>query len=541
MSKRARSPVSENTIVNSLIQSGLAVASEDDLSDHFVDNISETDSELGLGFDDDTDNDPDYEASGMSSDESDAMPARSGRAVPSSSRSNVDAIIDEVATNPPFLHVVSGNDSDNDGNIDIIPDWTVVNENNDNASQTFVFSEVIGPKHCPPHDAPPISYFNLFFTVGLLTQFVNMTNKYAREYIRSHTHNMSPESRARDWKNMRVLWAQNATPKSFNISPTNTTIVGESNYGCSVTRGGPRGGGMMRGGPPGRGGRGMPPRGGPGGPPRGGGLGDRGGFGGGMTRPNGFFRGRGGPMRGRGDFGNAPHGGPPPPRGDGTRGNFRGGFPGRGGRGMDRGGPMSRGGRGGGGFQGRGGGNYGSGPPPPGPGPVKRGAPAGGPPMPAKRGRFDGGPPANGYSHQPPPTQYQSYEPPSVDTYSAPPAAPYGSGPSSYQTYSGSGQYGGSQSYSQGGGYGGYSTPGYDTAPYDQSAGGYSTVQPDNRTGYPPPADPYSGYNSKAADPYSGYNASGYSSAPSYDDRSGYSQPPVYGEKKHFHLFLLIT
>ncbi|KAG8284249.1 hypothetical protein J6590_107154 [Homalodisca vitripennis] len=36
---------------------------------------------------------------------------------------------------------------------------------------------------------------------------------------------------------MRVLWAQNATPKSFNISPTNTTIVGESNYGCSVTRG----------------------------------------------------------------------------------------------------------------------------------------------------------------------------------------------------------------------------------------------------------------------------------------------------------------
>lgn len=44
----------------------------------------------------------------------------------------------------------------------------------------------------------------------------------------------------------------------------------------------------MRGGPPGRGGRGMPPRGGPlgpGGPPRGGGMGDRGGYGGaGMSR-----------------------------------------------------------------------------------------------------------------------------------------------------------------------------------------------------------------------------------------------------------------
>ncbi|KAG8314806.1 hypothetical protein J6590_084540, partial [Homalodisca vitripennis] len=36
-----------------------------------------TGSELDLGFDDDTDNDPDYEASGMSSDESDALPARS--------------------------------------------------------------------------------------------------------------------------------------------------------------------------------------------------------------------------------------------------------------------------------------------------------------------------------------------------------------------------------------------------------------------------------------------------------------------------------
>lgn len=63
---------------------------------------------------------------------------------------------------------------------------------------------------------------------------------------------------------------------------------------------------------------------------------------------------------------------------------------------------MSRGGRGEG-FQGRGRGSFGSGPMPQQGGPLKRGAPAGGPPMPAKRGRFDGGHQANGYSHHPQP------------------------------------------------------------------------------------------------------------------------------------------
>lgn len=52
MSKRPRSPISENTILNSLAQSGLRVFDDDNLSDSFVDNISETDSDLGLGYDD---------------------------------------------------------------------------------------------------------------------------------------------------------------------------------------------------------------------------------------------------------------------------------------------------------------------------------------------------------------------------------------------------------------------------------------------------------------------------------------------------------
>lgn len=54
-------------------------------------------------------------ASGMSSDE---IPARSGTTVSSSiSRpSYVDAVIDQVATNPPLLHTTSDSDENNYNN-----------------------------------------------------------------------------------------------------------------------------------------------------------------------------------------------------------------------------------------------------------------------------------------------------------------------------------------------------------------------------------------------------------------------------------------
>ncbi|KAG8259745.1 hypothetical protein J6590_008780 [Homalodisca vitripennis] len=62
MSKRRRvmSPASENTLINSLVESGLDVI-DDDLSESFLETISESesDSELGEEFLDDTDEDPD--------------------------------------------------------------------------------------------------------------------------------------------------------------------------------------------------------------------------------------------------------------------------------------------------------------------------------------------------------------------------------------------------------------------------------------------------------------------------------------------------
>ncbi|KAG8314079.1 hypothetical protein J6590_100658 [Homalodisca vitripennis] len=63
MSKRRRvmSPASENTLINSLVKSGPDVI-DDDLSESFLETISEleSDSELGEEFLDDTDEDPDF-------------------------------------------------------------------------------------------------------------------------------------------------------------------------------------------------------------------------------------------------------------------------------------------------------------------------------------------------------------------------------------------------------------------------------------------------------------------------------------------------
>lgn len=95
MSKRKRdiSPVSENTIFENLAASGdrsTVIHYEmdrdgDDLSDHFVENISDSDicdSEEDL-FGDDTDNDPNYELPDQSdSDDEVILPTNKGKTKP---------------------------------------------------------------------------------------------------------------------------------------------------------------------------------------------------------------------------------------------------------------------------------------------------------------------------------------------------------------------------------------------------------------------------------------------------------------------------
>ncbi|XP_023236395.1 piggyBac transposable element-derived protein 4-like [Centruroides sculpturatus] len=52
-------------------------------------------------------------------------------------------------------------------------------------SAPFTFLEQSGPKHMPPSDSHPIEYFNLFFTVSLLSLMATETNRYAKQVINS--------------------------------------------------------------------------------------------------------------------------------------------------------------------------------------------------------------------------------------------------------------------------------------------------------------------------------------------------------------------
>ncbi|KAG8269931.1 hypothetical protein J6590_096440 [Homalodisca vitripennis] len=69
----------------------------------------------------------------------------------------------------------------------------------------FTYSELPGPKHCPPVNSLPISYFNLFFTVNILTSFVTETNRYAAQYISSLGGMISPHSRVNEWTTLQSM------------------------------------------------------------------------------------------------------------------------------------------------------------------------------------------------------------------------------------------------------------------------------------------------------------------------------------------------
>lgn len=219
MSKRIRckSPVSENTLINDLAASGVRV-DDDELSDSFVENIvSEEDlSDENSSFDelfggDDTDNDPSYEPSQSESDMEDNRPRPTlisdSVLQPQPSTSAAVQGPSNVQQRPRGRPKGMSNTSRTQNNPPypvIDDDWEEVNLESDCGKSTqFPFFENPGPKHCPPGDAKPIDYFNLFFTLNLLTMFTNQTNLYATQYLQSNT-NLSPGSRARQWKPVTV-------------------------------------------------------------------------------------------------------------------------------------------------------------------------------------------------------------------------------------------------------------------------------------------------------------------------------------------------
>lgn len=252
MSKRTRdkSPVSENTIFNNLIASGIDV-DDGELSDSFVNAIDssspeppassdseyndDSDDSLLELFGDDIDADPDYIPSDLhtTSDEENiidqpstsrgrptVLPPKRPRGRPKTSTQvphNRPVLENNIPVNPVITEGGENVTEDNAiGNIEPVI-WEPVEEGNDpGIDETFIFDEIPGPKHCPDGNSKPIDYFYLFFTVNLLTRFVDMTNLYARNYLRSHD-NLSPNARARSWKPVTVSEMKGFLATIFNM------------------------------------------------------------------------------------------------------------------------------------------------------------------------------------------------------------------------------------------------------------------------------------------------------------------------------------
>lgn len=197
---RSRSPVSENTIRR--------IIEEEYLDDSFVSDVSSinNDSDSPL-YDDDTDLDPNYDP------EDDLVIPTLSKPIqpqPGTSRISSDSSDDEVSDCPaprprgrprivrhmPNLSDSSSSDSSDDGT-----GWTNVTEDTDLPyTHNFSFAELTGPKHCPPRNSPPVSYFRLFFTHILLDSFVRATNKYAEKFITDNRHRLKENSRSKLWR-----------------------------------------------------------------------------------------------------------------------------------------------------------------------------------------------------------------------------------------------------------------------------------------------------------------------------------------------------
>lgn len=103
------------------------------------------------------------------------------------SETDVSSEEDDVPhATPPAAHPVS--DSEEDDMAD--EDYREILAPEQQLPLPFQFQELSGPKHMPPPDSPPISYFNLFFTDLILTLIVTESNRYAQQVIRSKAGNV---------------------------------------------------------------------------------------------------------------------------------------------------------------------------------------------------------------------------------------------------------------------------------------------------------------------------------------------------------------
>ncbi|KAG8333728.1 hypothetical protein J6590_104601 [Homalodisca vitripennis] len=202
------SPVSENTIVNFAREAGLNI-NFDESGDENISGVSsdESSDEPNDSIVDDTDEEPSYNpddpqpstSSGLHTGNRPLFPTRFAPYDTDTSDSEVDE--PSQPTRPRTMARGTGSNRGPRGNrprgtrlgrgdnvpsntptqqepADDCSSWDEVDEGNDEPyNHPFQFYEICGPKHCPPQNSRPISYFSLFFTATLLETFVRATNQ----------------------------------------------------------------------------------------------------------------------------------------------------------------------------------------------------------------------------------------------------------------------------------------------------------------------------------------------------------------------------
>lgn len=66
-------------------------------------------------------------------------------------------------------------------------------------TQDFAFTENSGSKNCPPPNAKPIQFFDILFTLHLLSTIVSEINRYDNTFVRAADDRISLRNKAPSW------------------------------------------------------------------------------------------------------------------------------------------------------------------------------------------------------------------------------------------------------------------------------------------------------------------------------------------------------
>lgn len=126
----------------------------------------------------------------------------------SKSSSGESDVSDVIPVFPNRRMRISSNSSDRDQEMESNTrnySFTNVPPGTNFSTENSHFFETPGLRDPPPRDSKPISYFDLFFNVILLTTIKNETNKYAQQFLENSSETLRNKSRAKAWKPVSVL------------------------------------------------------------------------------------------------------------------------------------------------------------------------------------------------------------------------------------------------------------------------------------------------------------------------------------------------